>query len=58
MTIIEMRTMQIICSSLPEIAKQLKRIADEAFCSNQMSINKSLERKENGNETSMETCED
>ena len=28
MTIIEMRTMQIICSTLPEIAKQLKRIAD------------------------------
>jgi len=29
MTIIENRTMEIICHNLPEIAKQLKRIADE-----------------------------
>ncbi len=29
MTIIEVRTMEIICHNLPEIAKQLKRIADE-----------------------------
>lgn len=28
MTIIENRTMEIICHNLPEIAKQLKRIAD------------------------------
>ena len=28
MTIIEVRTMEIICHNLPEIAKQLKRIAD------------------------------
>jgi len=28
MTIIENRTMEIICRNLPEIAKQLKRIAD------------------------------
>lgn len=35
MTVIEVRTMEIICHNLPEIAKQLKRIAD------------SLERKEN-----------
>lgn len=29
MTVIEVRTMEIICHNLPEIAKQLKRIADE-----------------------------
>lgn len=29
MTIIEVRTMEIICHNLPEIGKQLKRIADE-----------------------------
>lgn len=29
MTVIEMRTMEIISRNLPEIAKQLKRIADE-----------------------------
>lgn len=29
MTLIETRTLEIICHSLPEIAKQLKRIADE-----------------------------
>lgn len=28
MTVIEVRTMEIICHNLPEIAKQLKRIAD------------------------------
>ena len=28
MTVIEQRTMEIICSNLPQIAKQLKRIAD------------------------------
>ena len=28
MTIIENRTMEIICHNLPEIARQLKRIAD------------------------------
>ena len=28
MTVIEMRTMETICHNLPEIAKQLKRIAD------------------------------
>ena len=28
MTVIEMRTMETICRNLPEIAKQLKRIAD------------------------------
>lgn len=38
MTIIEQRTMEIICHILPEIAKQLKRIAD------------ALERKENEND--------
>lgn len=38
MTVIEMRTMETICHNLPEIAKQLKRIAD------------ALERKENGND--------
>ena len=29
MTVIEVRTMEIICHNLPEIAKQMKRIADE-----------------------------
>ena len=29
MIVIEMRTMETICRNLPEIAKQLKRIADE-----------------------------
>lgn len=28
MSVIEVRTMEIICHNLPEIAKQLKRIAD------------------------------
>jgi len=38
MTVIEVRTMEIICRNLPEIAEQLKRIAD------------ALERKENDND--------
>ena len=38
MTVIEMRTMETICRNLPEIAKQLKRIAD------------ALERKDNDND--------
>lgn len=41
MTVIEMRTMETICRNLPEIAKQLKRIAD------------ALERKENDNARSL-----
>ena len=37
MSVIEIRTMEIICANLPKIASELKRIAD------------ALERKENGN---------
>ena len=57
MTILENRTMEIICANLPRIssnlshiANELKRISDEAFCSNQLAINKDLERKENTND--------
>ena len=57
MTILENRTMEIICANLPRIssnlsriANELKRIADELFCSNQLAINKDLERKENTND--------
>lgn len=50
MTVIEMRMMEIICRNLPEIAKQLKRIADELTCQTQLMINAKLdERKENDN---------
>lgn len=54
MPVIVVRTLEIVCSNLPRIssnlsriANELKRIADEAFCANQLSINKDLERKEN-----------
>lgn len=50
MTVIEMRTMETICHNLPEIAKQLKRIADELTCQTQLMINTKLDgRKENDN---------
>ena len=49
MTVIEVRTMEIICHNLPEIAKQLKRIADELTCQTQMQINTKLDGKENDN---------
>jgi len=49
MTVIEVRTMEIICHNLPEIAKQLKRIADELACQTQMKINTTLDGKENDN---------
>lgn len=52
MTVIEVRTMEIICHNLPEIAKQLKRIADELTFANQMKLNAKLgaEAKEDSNE--------
>ena len=53
MTIIEMRTMETICSNLPRIssmlgriANEMKRIADELFFANQFAMNKACERKE------------
>jgi len=46
MSVIEMRTMETICRNLPEIAKQMKRIADELFFANQFAMNKACERKE------------
>lgn len=56
MTIIEVRTMEIICHNLPRIsstlgriANELKRIADELTCQTQMKINTTLDRKENDN---------